>query len=139
MQVSFLGSTEANRRVERARVERTTLWNRTHPASVDTRHRKEEETNTSINAERPQLIHAMGALGGAAVGVLINVYAGVPPGGPLVAPTIAAVAGAVAVHWLPVKTLQSPVWRKVGLGVLAVLVGLAAVYVVAAIALSNFE
>lgn len=71
--------------------------------------------------------------------MLINVYAGVPPGGPVVAPTIGALAGAAGVHWLPATMLESPVTRRVGLGVLAVLVGLAAVYVVAAIALSNFE
>lgn len=71
--------------------------------------------------------------------MLINVFAGVPPGGPLVAPAVGALAGAAALHWLPDQMLESPVVRRVGLGVLATLVGLAAVYVVAAIALSNFE
>lgn len=71
--------------------------------------------------------------------MLINVYAGVPSGGPLVAPAIGSLVGALAVHWLPAKALESRVARIVGLGLLALLVALAAVYVVAAIALSNFE
>lgn len=98
-------------------------------------------TNTSIKTQRPYLTHALGALGGAAVGVLINVYAGVPRGwgGPLAVPAVAAVAGAVAVQWLPAKALESPLWRMVGIAVLGIVMALAAVYTIAALALSNFE
>ncbi len=57
----------------------------------------------------------------------------------MVAPAIGALVGGAAVHWLPAEALESPIARVVAIGVLFVLVGLAAVYVVAAIALSNFE
>lgn len=109
------------------------------PGNVNTRDSKGGKTKPSITVRRTYLSTMLGSLGGAAVGVLMNVHAGVPPGGPLVAPTIGALAGGAALHWLPARTLASPIARIIGFGLLILLVGIAVVYVVAAVALSNFE
>ncbi len=82
---------------------------------------------------------AMGAIGGAAVGVLISVYGGTLPGGPLVLPALTAALGAGVMSQVPAD-FRPPTWVKVVGGVLfAALVLVAAIYVIAAIALSSFE
>ncbi len=85
------------------------------------------------------MLLAGGALGGAALGVLMTVFAGGLPGGPFVLPTMTAVLGVAAMKWVA-GNLRPPRWAVVAAVVLWTIIVIAAsVYVIAAIALSNFE
>lgn len=97
------------------------------------------QTSVMPATAHPLLTHIVGSTTGAALAVLINVYVGAPFERPIAFVVAAALAGLAAAYFFGDRVRLSGAPAILALVAWAILVLSALVFVVAAIALSNFE
>lgn len=97
------------------------------------------QTSVIPATTNPALTHIIGSTTGAALAVLINVYIGVPFQRPIEFVVFGALVGLAIAHFLGDRVRLSGAPAVLAFVLWSVLVLWALVFIVAAIALSNFE